>query len=155
MIELIITIAILSFGIIGVYGAFAPIANLQSTISSRFIAAYLAQEGFEITRNIRDSNTWPSGLTRCELGCQLDYTTGTKAQNFESMLKLYGEQNYLNVTSEGFYGYEQGKPTPFKRKITVAQTGNPDTLKVTVLVTWDQAGKQSSFETEGFLYNYQ
>jgi len=146
MIELIITIAILSFGIIGVYSAFAPVASLQYTISARFTAAYLAQEGFEITRNIRDNTVWPGGLTRCALGCQTDYKTG--------LLAPYNEQSYLNIDADGFYGYGQGQATQFKRKITVSQTGNSDALKVVVAVTWDYNGKPFEFETEGYLYNY-
>ena len=56
IIELIITIAILSFGIIGVYGAFSPMVSLNSAIASKFTASQLAQEGFEVVRNIRDNN---------------------------------------------------------------------------------------------------
>ncbi len=56
LIEIIIAIAILSFGIILVYGSFASVVNSTYNISARFTAAYLAQEGFEIVRNIRDTN---------------------------------------------------------------------------------------------------
>jgi prepilin-type N-terminal cleavage/methylation domain-containing protein len=146
MIELIITIAILSFGIIGVYSAFSPMVSLQRTISSRFVATYLAQEGFEIVRNIRDNTVWPSGLTRCTLGCQTDYKTGT--------LVPYNEQSPLNIDTNGFYGYGQGQATPFKRKIMVSQANNSDVLKVVVTVMWDYNGKPFEFEVEGYLYNY-
>src|SRR6266404_8976326 len=92
MIELIVTLAILSFGILGLYSAFTPLLYLTYNISSRFTAAYLAQEGLEIARNIRDNNfvasandpsvSWSQGLLGCNLGCQADYKTGTAAEHF-------------------------------------------------------------------------
>ncbi len=145
LIELIITIAILSFGIIGVYSAFLPIANVQHTMASKVTAVYLAQEGFEIVRNIRDHNPWPAGLAQCSLGCQADYKMTT--------LKLYNEQSYLNISADGFYSYDQGNPTKFKRKITITQAGSPDVLKVDVLVMWDYNGKPMDFEITTYLYN--
>lgn len=145
LIELIITIAILSFGIIGVYSAFLPIAHLQYTMTSRVTAAYLAQEGFEMVRNLRDSNVWPAGLSQCSLGCQIDYKTG--------ILKPYNEQSYLNIDADGFYSYDQGTATKFKRKITIIQAGSPDALKVDVQVTWDYNGQPMDFEISNYLYN--
>lgn len=147
LIELIITIAILSFGIIGVYGAFLPMAGLSGTILSRVTAAYLAQEGFEIVRNIRDSNPWPAGLNQCGLGCQTDYKTAA--------LKPYNDQLYLNINADGFYGYDQGTATKFKRKITIIQAGSPDVLKVDVQVMWDYNGKPMNVEIISYLYNVQ
>jgi len=162
LIELIITLAILSFGIIGVYSAFAPIVALSYTISSRMTAAYLAQEGFEIVRNVRDSNVlkihqgqrilWDNGLAHCALGCQADYKTGTSQQTFENALKLYNESDHLRIDADGFYSYDQGAATIFTRKITITSAG--DGLKVVVEVFWNYNGKPFSFSTEGYLYNY-
>ena len=165
MIELIITIAILSFGIIGVYSAFSPIATLNYTIASRATAAYLAQEGFEIVRNIRDTNfikirqgahiAWSDGLLQCTLGCQLDYKAGTLTQASENILKSYDQQSYLAIDADGFYSYDHGAKTPFTRKVTITQQGSTDALKVNVMVIWNYNGRAFNFETEGYLYNYQ
>ena len=165
LIELIITLAILSFGIIGVYSAFAPIVALNYTISSRMSAVYLAQEGFEIARNVRDSNVlkihqgqriaWDDGLSRCALGCQADYKTQTRQQTFENALKLYNESDHLRIDANGFYSYDQGMATIFTRKITITPAIGSDALKVVVEVFWNYNGKPFSFSTEGILYNYQ
>src|SRR3989344_3926257 len=120
IIELIITIAILSFGIIGVYGAFSPMVSLNSAIASKFTASQLAQEGFEVVRNIRDNNfekirqgqrlAWSAGLLNCSLGCQLDYKTGTSAQGLENALKGYNESDYLKITLMVFMAMAKGLP---------------------------------------------
>lgn len=167
MIELIITIAILSFAVIGVYGAFSLTSTLTFNISSRFTAAYLAHEGFEIVRNLRDNNFissaapqpfWSYGLTGCATGCQLDYKTGTAIQGPENLLAIYDPNNFLKLNSDGFYSYDTCptcQDTKFKRKITISPiSGTSDALKVAVLVEWNYNGKSFSFETNGYLYNW-
>ena len=161
MIELIISLAVLSFGILGVYSAFTPLVYLSSNIFSRFTAVYLAQEGVEITRNMRDNNfiaglAWPGNLVGCSMGCQADYKTGSRVETIENELKLYDEDAYLSLNVDGFYSYDfNGTPTKFKRKITITQdVANPDKLKVVVIVFWDYQGKVFSFETSEYLYNW-
>ena len=159
MIELIITIAILSFGIVSVYTAFSSINTVTSTASLRFTAAYLTQEGLEIIRNLRDNNfinkaKWSSGLTGCALGCQGDYKTGTPSQTPANKLKPYNDTNFLKVNSDGFYSYGKGITTQFKRKITITQPSGTDTLKVTVQVFWNYNGQPFSFQASEYLYNW-
>ena len=151
MVELIITLAILSFGIIGVYNAFYSMIILSNNISSRFTATYLSQEGLEIVRNIRDNNfilsaAWSNGLLGCNLGCQGDYKTNASLQAYNN--------NFLKLNTDGFYSYDSGVATKFKRKITITQPSGTDTLKAIVQVLWDDNGKPSSFETEEYLYNW-
>lgn len=159
MIELIITIAVLSFGVVGVYSAFVPMIQISKSMSSRLTAAYLAQEGLEITRNIRDNNfiegiSWSDGLISCNLGCQADYTTGTPAETFESQLKAYDQDAYLSFNIDGFYGYATSDfYSPFRRKITITSPDD-DILEVLVEVFWQYNGKQSSYEASEFLYNW-
>lgn len=160
IIELIITISILSFGVIGMYNAFSFTSVLTSNISARFTAAYLAQEAFEVVRNIRDDNfnnpptPWSQGLLGCETGCQLDYKTGTDAEGPENQMKVYDPNDFLRLAPDGFYSYESGTSTNFKRKVTINQEPGIDTLKVTVLVTWEHASKPYSFQADGYLYNW-
>ena len=163
IIELIITIAILSFGIIGVYGAFYPAISLAYNISHRLTAANLAQEGLEIVRNIRDNNfiasssnpevLWYAGLLGCETGCQADYKTGTSSEGQSNQLSPYNPNNFLKITEDGLYGYDTGVDTMFKRQIIIHQEST-DVLKVTALVAWDYNGQPFSFEVDAYLYNW-
>ena len=157
LIEIIIAISVLSFGIIAVYEAFFAVVILTNNNASRFTASYLAQEGLEIVRNIRDNNfinnaTWSSGLLTgvCVVGCQADY----KIQDASSLLAY--NNTFLGLNADGFYSYDFGStPTIFKRKITVsAVLGTIDIIKVDVLITWNYNGQSLSFGIDEYLYNW-
>ncbi len=155
LIEIIVAISILSFGILLVYNAFSMIVNLTYNISSRFTAAYLAQEGLEIVKNLRDNNyinntVWSTGLTGCTTGCQADYKTENPAQ-----LMPYNNA-FLALNDDGFYSYDAGgSPTIFTRKITINNVlGNSDILNVDVLVSWSYRGQSFSFDANEYLYNW-
>lgn len=155
IIELTATLAILTFGIIVIYEAFFPFIALTFNNSLRFTASYLAQEGVEIVRNMRDRNfiarildplvPWSAGLTACSLGCQVDYNDLT--------LSVYNPTEFLKIGSSGFYSYDAGTDSKFKRKITLDLQGS-DVLRVDVSVTWDYNGQPYSFETREYLYNW-
>lgn len=159
IIELMVAIVVLSFGIMGAYGAFFPLINATYNISYKFTAVYLAQEGLEIVRNIRDTNfitsaEWSDGLLECSLGCQLDYKTGTTVETLSNRLRAYDPSEFLKINEDGLYGYDSGTTTKFKRKVTIDDQLGTDVLKVTVVVTWDYNNKPFSFETIGYLYNW-
>lgn len=159
IIELMVAILVLSFGIMGAYGAFFPFINATYNASHKFTGAYLAQEGMEIVRNMRDTNVitsaeWSDGLLECSLGCQLDYKTGTSIETLSNRLKAYDPNEFLKINEDGLYGYDSGTATKFKRKITIDNQLGADVLKVTVAVTWDYNNKPFSFETIGYLYNW-
>ena len=157
IIEIIIAISVLTFGIILVYSAFSTIIVSTYNLSSRFTAAYLAQEGLETVRNLRDTNvinstTWSAGLSGspCDAGCMADYKTETPAQ-----LVPYNDA-LLGLNDDGFYSYDAGgSPTIFARKITItAVSGTSDILNVDVLVSWSYKGQAFSFDASEYLYNW-
>lgn len=172
IIELIITIFVLSIAIIGVFGAFSIMVILTSNVSDRLAAAYLAQEGVEIIRNIRDTNwlnmdanpdlaSWDDGLYACENGasCQVDYTT----TGFDSNPVLpWHEDSYLKIDADNFfYSYGAGTKTKFRRKITIDTSLAPYIMKVIAEVFWDEkpnilnlAEEQGSIQVEDTLYNW-
>src|SRR3989344_8662767 len=104
LIEMIITISILSFGVVLVYQAFFWLVSSSYIISNRFTAAYLAQEGVEIIRNLRDNNfitisqnplfQWNAEFSTCSDGCMADYKTQTSSELIpydDSFLGLNGD----------------------------------------------------------------
>ena len=166
IIELIISIFILSVAIVGIYNSFSAMVYMTNNASNNLKAAYLTQEGLEIVRNIRDNNwvsgnDWNIGLddtNQCAIGCEADYTTGTSPGN--SMITHFGD--YLFLNTNGFYQYNQAGATQtiFKRDIVITSVSS-DILKVAVTVTWDQAAnilnpgaKQGSIEADEYLYNW-
>jgi len=167
IIELVISIFVLSVGIVGIFSVFSMVTILTSSTTDRLTATYLAQEGQEIVRNIRDTNwlnmdayyctseivpedtdtcpaSWLDGLALfaangidCTNGCEADYTSNSM---------LGGSGNYLYLNGDGFYDYTNdgiNLPTKFKRKITITQVTDVDEdpnhiIKVIVQVSWDK-----------------
>jgi len=160
IIELIISIFILSVAIIGIFSAFSIMSILTSNTVDQLTATYLAQEGLEVIINIRDSNwinmdscpnppcsgyTWVDGLHATDTdsicrtnGCEVDYTThGTDSYPVKAYLG-----DYLNIDANGFYSYKTGTQSKFIRKIIIEPVLDVDgksdhIIKVISQVYWD------------------
>ena len=68
VIEVIIATFILTVGVLGAFSVIQMILTFTSNVSSQLAAVYLAQEGIENVRNIRDSNwlaqiAWDQGIS--------------------------------------------------------------------------------------------
>lgn len=149
LLELIAVIFIITVGIVGVSSLITQTISLAASSSQKLTAIYLAQEGIEIVRNIRDTNwvaggDWNNGLLDCSSGCEANY-------NDVVLSPWSGTGTILNLEPTGFYGYYNpgGSPTPFKRKIMITQSGL-DILKVSVSVEW----QNHSVSAQENLYNW-
>ena len=156
LLEMLFTIFILTVGIVGIYGAIVRSLSQSSDISERLKASYLAEEGIEIVRSIREANwlnaaPWDDGIDSCSSGCELDYR--------DLVLSPYGARFlYINHDS-GFYEYinipsEDDIKTKFKRKVTIediqpAMPGGPG-MDVKVEVFWDD----NAFSVQEKLYHW-
>ena len=151
LIESLLTIVIITVGIGRAYLAIHKTFTLTSGQASRFVAAFLVQEGIEIVRNIRDTNFLEEEDWRQGLGTgsrEVDYTMN---QATEPWL-----DRYLNIDDEGFYGYggtPPTNPTKFKRKITITEIDD-DTLEILSVVSWQETGVTKEFEAQEKLYNW-
>jgi len=146
IIEITIAIFILTAGLVSVYALVPRIVEITSMNTNWFIAAQIAREGVEITRNIRDSNwladlDWDQGLVNCSTGCEIDYN--------DSQLFVF-QSRFLKIDDQGFYNYEFGANTKFKRKITIIPSAN--ILDIEVEISW--SGKYSPLLIKEKLYNW-
>jgi len=164
LMEAIVAIFVITTGIVGVLGLVTQTIASSTFSKDKLIAAYLAQEGIEIVRNIRDTNwlnnlTWDtnldlgdfqadyssSNLTSCSAPC--DY--GSPGTNLQ-FLKIDG----------GFYKYSPlGTETKFKRKITISKADVADTppyyrKNIKVEVFWQEKEKIYSVPAQENLYNW-
>jgi len=146
LLEMIIAVTVILIGLI-------PIMSLMYDSSfgvrlslSRLQAAYLAQEGLEIVRNIRDSN-WLAQTSSWNNNLEV----GEWEASYDQPLSHYQDRN-LKINNDGFYGYS-GTPTKFKRKITISKPID-DTLQVSVEVSWQEKGKNYSLTVYENLYNW-
>jgi len=122
--EVMITIAVLSVGILGVLSLIA--SSMKYSINSRdgIIASELAQEGVELVRNLRDQNlvngsvfpfsAFPAASTTCRIGMGTSFACA-------------GGSNYYNllINGSGFYDHTGTSATKFQRRISISYyTGN-------------------------------
>ncbi len=145
LIEVFVAISILSIGLVGAFGVLPVMIKNHSMNADSFLASQIANEGMEIVRNIRDSNwlfesDWKTGLMACGSGCEIDYNDNALATYQNRFLKL----------GNGFYNYELGENSKFKRKITIVQVG--DYLNVKVEILWN--GNGSPFLIEENFYDW-
>ncbi len=173
IIELVISIFIITVAVVGIYSAFSLAVILSSDAANRLTAAYLVQEGQEIVRNIRDTNwlkidagtetDWLANEldNACSSGCEIDYNS--------TVAIPWQQADHLNINDNGFYTLSTSgtSPTKFNRKITVSQIESYAVL-VKVEVSWDEksnllylkqeAGvcntKYNCVEAEATLYNW-
>lgn len=162
ILELMVAIFILLVGVVGLLSALQRAVSVTFISSSKLTAAYLAQEGIEIVKNIREANwleihkglkgedKWANGIP--EGNWEADYQTMALSDDYdEEKLKIDG----------GFYKYSGlGATTPFKRKITISNKidlngdGNPDRMTVTVVVEWQERGRNFQVEAKEKLHNW-
>lgn len=158
LLETIIATFILTIGAVGVFTLVAHTTRFSSTVTTQFVASYLAQEGVEIVRNIRDTNfvkirkgvpgaAWKDGLTGCETMCEADYN--------DSSLVQVSALNPLLINGT-LYSYDSGVSTvfPFRRNITVAVDGVDTKLDVLVEVSWQERGTTRSVKAATALYKW-
>jgi len=160
IIEVITAIFVLAVGVVGVLTMISQTAAFTQVTSSRLTATYLAQEGIEIVKNIRDTNSlkihnglisedhWTDGLIEagCDFGCEADYTS-----NF---LSSFTTPQKLKIDG-GFYKYSASPSiieTPFSRKIII--TPDADILKVSVEVSWSERGRDHKVTAQENLYKW-
>jgi len=150
----------------GVYSLVAFNLRISGDAARHLEAAYLAQEGMEVARNMRDTNflairhalcnpivnpdAWKGSgacsaiidLTSCGTGCEAQYN--------DTSLVTYADRFLRRDAATGIYNYDPtDDPTPFKRKITI-DDGTPNKLEVEVEVFWGQQRVVASTE----LYNW-
>lgn len=145
LIETIVAVFLLTVGIFGTIGLISYLLSSLSITSQKLVAAYLAQEGIEIVRNFRDSNliqgrNWDAGLNNGDY--QADYNDSNLNSYTDTFLKIDG----------GFYNYDAGVPTIFKRKINLQKSG--DLLEIRVTVSWQEKGRSHQLTVQENLYNW-
>ena len=156
LLEVMLAIFIITSGVIGVFTTIFYINNLMAVSSSKLTAIYLAQEGLEIVRNIRDTNRikgqeWTQGLTTmgCEYGCEGDYNTT------EGLTAFNPDGRYLYIDEGGgVYGYQEyTRITNFKRKITIyPPVAELDPMQVYVSVYWSYKNNNYQVNAAEMLY---
>jgi len=140
LIELMISMSLMLIGLLGIFSVLSQSLGLSRVAANQYIAANLAAEGIEVTKNILDKN-FINGA-QWNLGFQLD---GEYAVQFNSS-ELIDDETTINSPlkydeNSHTYAYTSGTPTNFIRRIEINNV-NPTTIAVTSVVEWkDRGGK--------------
>lgn len=170
LMEVIISVGIISFSFVGIMAIFA--SNIRTEISNRdkITAAYLAQEGIEIVRQIRDNNwfaggasSWNTGLTNGDhqavsMVDPNDFSRGWTVGQASSLdSDKYKQRVFLlngnYVQCSGTMCNDSSRTaawtdTKFKRLVGIAYP-TADVMQVTVTVYYGNASTQ----VVSYLYN--
>ena len=175
VIESLVAISILLLAVSGSFAAAQSSLQSSNFVKNRVTAYYLAQEGIEYIRHLRDNNglairressnppivtSWLeniiSGSTPpCAIACKIDAT-------LEAPPTVCGTGVCPNLnlnTTTGQFQYSPPNSTNidsgFKRTIKVVSIDLAKEVKVTSTVTWTQAGIQKTLNVSENLYNWQ
>lgn len=151
LVEVIFAVSLITLGTSSIFSLMQKSNNLASLAKNELEAAYLAQEGVEIVRNIRDTNwlkqranpslSWDNGLIDCAAGCEGDYNDASLTAYTNRFLKIDGS----------FYNYDSGKQTSYKRKITITK---PEPTELLVSVEVNRTGMPSNVVVQTELYKW-
>jgi type II secretory pathway pseudopilin PulG len=159
LIETLVAVFILTIGVLGAFALINQTLNIAPQASYQLTASYLAQEGLELVRNIRDNNwlewrqdtgiLWDRGLTNCATGCQIDYLSEGLVPYTDSFL-LFHSPDFSDMSFG--YQYLSGSASVYKRKITI--TAGTDKLLVSSRVSWQEKGRAHQVTAQTELYDW-
>lgn len=151
LIEVLLAVFLIALGVLGAFALLGQTLAFTTLSADRLQASYLAQEGIEIVRNIRDSN-WLEQVNDPSIPWSDGLGPGDWEADYDDQgLTSFGDR-YLKINA-GFYNYDSGTETKFKRKITITPNG-ADILEVQVLVSWQERGKSHQVSVQENLYNW-
>ena len=155
LIEVITSIFILTVGIGGAFSLIYQTLAAVYTVRSELTASFLAQEGVEVVKNLRDnawlesraatSTSWLINLAEAGGDYELDYSTQSLSQAYDA--------GHMKIDSSGFFNYSTGDTTSFTRKISLTNVST-STVKVVVTVGWQAAGRSRSLEVVENISNW-
>lgn len=167
LIETLISLAILTTAIVAmIWVAGGGVSNALYS-KNKIIANYLAEEGLEVVRNIRDGEAaggggWDGFLaatSNCEppFGCTIDATPVAPDIMIEECVPTGGDicNRFFFLTPASYYTHQPiGRPTSFRRRIVISSINDTEAT-VTATVTWQQAGQTRRIVIGNYLAAWQ
>jgi len=163
ILELLGAILVISIGVLTAYGVVQRILTYTIDSSDRITAAYLAKEGVEIVRNIRDTNwinnrDFDFGLidASCLLGYwEIEYDKlNLNCCSSCDGTNDFNDLRFFKTDFSGYYSYSfGGRDSKFKRKITITSIAANE-LKIVVEVLWSKRGQAHNITVQENIYDW-
>ena len=166
LVETLVAISIFSISILGILSILASSINDTIYAKDKMIAGYLAQEGIEYVRNVRDNyvlypsvGTWATfvaKMTPCTSGSKCGFSS-TSPTNSTSFIACSSDsincQLYLN---NGVYNDSpSGVVSGFTRKVWMKTTSNLDEIQIFSEVDWNQGSGTYNITLSEDLFNWE
>ena len=163
LVEALVALSILIVGIISGFILVTKALYNVTIIQDRLTASFLAQEGIELVRQIRDTNylktlggastDWDDNLkTDGDYLIAADIYTGTVILP----LPPWQDKSLYYHPSSGLYNYDNtgdATPTVFKRKMNITHVSS-DEIRVQSIMNWKSRNINFSFTVEDHLFNW-
>ena len=162
--EAIMAISVITIGLLRVSSLVIQNTKVRGVNRNQLIASMLAQEGLELTRNLRDKNwlnriadpslDWDDWITDGSVPntFTVDYESDTTVahQPDHSVSSINDNGTRLYVNGNGFYTHNSagGTLTKFRRLISAVDNG--DHLLVSATVSW----ASGTYVAETYLYDW-
>jgi len=161
LVETLIAISIFSVSIIAMMSVLGGGISNTNYAKKKMTASYLAQEGIEYIRNMRDNyvlypvngtwNSFKSQLAPCNSGSECGFSTTnpiviSKCTSNPNVCKIYLDNGNYNTNSIG-------NDSGFTRKIW-ATTVSSDEIKIYSAVSWTQGSGSFNITFSENLFNW-
>jgi len=155
VLEVIIAIFILVVGLLALFGLSSRYLQAATNLKMKLTASFLAQEGIEIVRYVREARSEWS-----EWEWYKDPSEGGRSiGSSDTFIVEYSTADLLDyvdtplLLDNGYYQYTSGQPSPFSRKLTLTRLSD-DELKVEVEVKWEDRLGWHYIRAEDRLWNW-
>lgn len=168
LLETLFAILIFSAALVSLLAISSKGIRATYQVNNETTALYLAQEGLEVVRNIRDSNfnltsapvgTTPISQSGVPWDGLIDQCVDTPCEvTYQGPLPSVAPCSTCEVLKDnsGFYVNGSGTSTGFRRMIRLVPQGNDqDEYLVTSQVTWNAQGTQREVELQTLLKKWQ
>lgn len=139
LVETLVAISILMLAMTGPLTIAGKGLSSAAGSKNQLTAVYLAQEGIEVIRNLRDKNalngqSWMNGLAPCFNTCTVDALSASQPVTACATPSTCPAINYDDTS--GLYGSNSGWPASnFTRAVTITAI-NPNEVLVESKVSW-------------------
>lgn len=157
LVETLIALVILSFGLIPTLSVITSSINISKIIRNNLVASNLAQEGVEVIRGLRDTNWFNGSNFNNGLIGTWRVEWNTNLSNNLPQATTPETNPFIRFdSSTGLYNYASGTPTLFKRLVTVSMTANTCNCEMVVVseVTWTDFRRTRTITVESHLFDW-
>ncbi len=157
LLEMLFAVVIFSFALVSLMLIAGKGVIATASAKDQLTAQYLAEEGAEVVRNVRDGNfvnqnDWLMGIDCTkENPCDVSYNNGSSLESIGS------QGRFLSASDTGYFSGDEtiSGEQKFSRAIYLEDAGAGDQKIIVVKITWKQRSVDREFEFRTYISNWQ